>query len=396
MIPSSRLLASAREIADRLTDIRRDIHRHPELSGEEHRTAELVERELKDLGLETKRMAGTGVVALIEGRGDGPCVGLRADMDALPIQDQKCGDLHSEVPGVMHACGHDAHTSCLLGAAMLLVGERENFSGSIKLAFQPAEENGGGAFPLIQKGFLESPKVLAMFGQHTHSALDAGKISACSGGTYAASDGFCATFKGRGGHGAYPHVTRDVLLAACRAVDAIQSIVSREISPLDSAVVTVGSFHAGKAPNVIPSSAEFSGTIRTLSEASRELVTRRVREVIEATAAMHCVDVEYTERHGYAPVVNDDAMTDLVLAVGREMIGEENVELAGRAMSSEDFGFFAREVPSCYFNLGVMNKARGIDHAPHTPLFDVDEAALPIGAAMLAAVALRALERFSK
>ncbi len=387
-------LQKAREIENWLMEIRRDIHRHPELGFREERTASLVERHLEGLGIPHRRMAGTGVVGLIEGtaKSEGKCVALRADMDALPIQDAKCGEVCSDVACVMHACGHDAHTTCLLGAARLLVENKDAFSGAVKLIFQPAEEtDSGGALPMIGEGVLDDPYVGAVFGLHTDPGTDAGMINVTAGYMQAASDMFDVTIKGNGGHGAYPHTTVDVLYAACQCVSTLQSIVSRNVAPLDAAVVTVGMLHAGTARNVIPARAEFSGIVRTLNPDVRERVCARLEMTLRGVCEALGAEMEFKTRAGFPMLGNDEAMTKLVREVATETLGAANVAEGRPSLGVEDFAFFAERRPACFFNLGVRNAARGITHPLHSDLYDVDEGALPIGAALLAGVASRFL-----
>lgn len=388
------ILHSARASESWLTEIRRDIHRHPELGFLEDRTASLVERKLGEMGIPCRRMAGTGVVGLIGGTGAGKCVALRADMDALPIDDAKQGELHSENSGVMHACGHDAHTACLLGAARLLSERTGSFSGAVKLIFQPAEEtDSGGALPMIGEGVLENPGVDALFGLHADPGLDAGKIGVADGFAQAASDMFDVTLEGSGGHGAYPHTAVDVLYAACQCVNTLQSIVSRNVAPLEAAVVTVGKLHAGTARNVIPSKAEFSGIVRTLDPAVRERVCARLEATLRGVCEALGAKLTFATRAGFPMLKNDGAMVSLLREVAAEAIGAENVREIAPSMGVEDFAFFAERRPACFFNLGVRNEARGVVYPLHSDLFDIDESALPVGSALLAAAAISFLSR---
>jgi amidohydrolase len=375
-----------------MSGIRRDIHRHPELGFAEERTASLIERALDEIGVRHERSAGTGVVALMDGEGEGAsgCVGLRADMDALPIQDAKDGDLSSQVDGVMHACGHDAHVACLLGAARLISSRRGEFAGSVKLIFQPAEETDtGGALPMILEGALDSPNVDALLGLHVDPGIPAGTISVADGFINAASDMFDVVISGGGGHGAYPHKTSDVLYIACQCVSSLQSIVSRSVSPTEPAVVTVGALRAGSVRNVIPTEASFSGIIRTLDPGVRELVVRRLGDVIRGTCAALGGSVSIAIKPGYPMLRNDDGMAGFVRRTARGVIGEDKVLLGTPGLGVEDFAYFAERRPSCFFNLGVRNEERGIIHPLHSERFDVDESALPVGAALLASAAMR-------
>jgi len=399
MISLGQILQSARDVQDWLTKIRREIHRRPEPGFREEQTARLIEARLGELGIPHVRMAGTGVVGLIKGRraGEGVCAALRADMDALPITDAKQGELRSETDGVMHACGHDAHTACLLGAARLLTGLADSFSGSVKLIFQPAEEtDSGGALPMIGEGVLDNPRVNAAFGLHADPGIPAGRIGVASGFTQAASDMFDVTIYGGGGHGAYPHTATDVLYAACQCVSALQSVVARNVAPLDAAVVTVGKLHSGTARNIIPARAEFSGIIRTLDPSVRALVRERAERTIRGVCGALGAEVTYTSRAGFPMLKNNEAMTSIVREAATDMLGEENVQCAAPSMGVEDFAYFAERCPSCFFNLGVRNEAKGITHPLHSDLFNIDETALPIGAALLSAAAVSFMSHHEK
>jgi amidohydrolase len=385
------ILSEANSFSPWLSAIRRDIHRHPELGFKEERTASLVERTLGELGIAHRRTAGTGVTALIEGTAGiaARCVGLRADMDALPIQDAKSGELRSEVDGVTHACGHDAHTACLLGASRLIASRRGEFAGAVKLIFQPAEETDtGGALPMIREGVLEAPHVDSLFGLHVDPGTPVGAVSLARGFINAASDMFDVIISGGGGHGAYPHKTTDVLYAACQCVSTLQSIVARNVSPVQSAVVTVGLLQSGTVRNVIPAAARFSGIIRTLDPEVRELVVRRFGETVRGVCSALGVDVSLTVKPGYPMLRNDENASDFIRRVAADVIGEENTLRGAPSLGVEDFAYFAEARPSCFFNLGVRNEERGIIHPLHSELFDIDESALPLGAALLASAAI--------
>ena len=374
-----------------LIAIRRDIHRHPELGYREERTASVIERCLDELGIAHHRLAGTGVVGLIEGAGSGKCVGLRADIDALPLQDAKTGELCSITPGVMHACGHDAHATCLLGAARLLQGIRGELGGDVKLVFQPAEESDGGALPMIEEGVMKSPDISAMFALHCDPMTPAGAVKLTSGFSNAAADKLDIEITGLGGHGAHPDTTVDVIYVAAMVIAELQSVVSRSIDPLSSAIVTIGAVHAGTVRNVIPASLKMLGTIRTLDREVRGTVLRRVREIVQGVCAMHGAGVDLKLVAGFPALENDEKMTDLTRDIATEMLGGDNVRKGKPSLGAEDFAYFAERVPSCMFSLGTRNEARGIVYPLHSELFDIDETALPIGAAMLATLAARFL-----
>jgi amidohydrolase len=385
-------LSEAERFADWLSQLRREIHRHPELGYEEERTARLVETCLDDCGIPHERIVGTGVVGVLRGAAEAAaprCVGLRADMDALPIRDAKEGPLRSLEDGIMHACGHDAHMTCLLGAARLLAAHRGELRGTVKFLFQPGEETDiGGARPMIEAGALENPNVDVLFGLHVDPACRAGAIRVVNGYMQAASDMFDVEVAGRGAHGAYPHLSADPLYAACQCVSALQSVVARNLAPLSPAVLTVGTLHAGTARNVIPSSASFSGIIRTLEPSARAEAVRRFREIVEGTCAALGTEARVEMKAGYPMLKNDERIADFLRAVACETIGAENVLEGTPSLGVEDFAYFAELRPSCFFNLGVGNEARGIVHPLHSDRFDLDEGALPIGAALLAGAAI--------
>lgn len=387
-------LQAAHRLHDWLRDIRRDIHRHPESGFREERTASLVQRHLTEQGIDNERVAGTGVLGLIRGRaqsGSGRCVALRADIDALPIADAKTGDLRSEVPGLMHACGHDAHTACLLGAARLIAGRADRFSGTVKLLFQPAEETDtGGAMPMIEAGVLENPHVDTAFGLHVDPGCEAGKINVVSGCTHAASDMFDVVVTGRGAHGAYPHLSADPLYAACQCISTLQSLVSRNAPPLDAVVLTVGMLHAGEARNVIPAQATFRGILRTLQPTARETAKRRFREIAEGVCRALDTKADITVKAGYPVLRNDERATALLRRVATDVLGAPNVLPGQPSLGVEDFAYFAERVPACFFCLGTRNAARDIVHPLHSDRFDIDEDALPVGAAVLAEAAIAA------
>ena len=376
-----------------LVATRRDIHAHPELKYEERRTAGLVDRRLQDLGYETRTEVGeTGVVTLLEGAAPGPCVLLRADMDALPLQEENDVPYASTVPSVMHACGHDGHTAMALTAARVLRRLDPPPRGSIKFMFQPAEEGGNGADAMIRDGVLENPTVDAAFGCHLWSHLDTGKIALVDGPFMASVDEFQIRILGTGGHGAMPHQTRDPIVASAHVVTALQQIASRNVSPLEAVVVTIGSIHGGEAFNIIPPEVVLRGTARSFDEDVWAALPEHLDRVAANTAAAFGCTAELELKRMMRPTINDPEMAALVREIARDVVGPENI-VEERTMGGEDFAEVLARVPGCYFFVGARNEERGIVHPHHSPHFDVDEEALPIGAEMLTRIAHAYLAR---
>ncbi len=385
------------EILPGLIADRRHLHEHPELGMQEVETAKFVAGRLRHLGLEDIRtgIANTGVTALIRGtNSDGPGAGkvvmLRADMDALPIEEENDVDYRSQNPGVMHACGHDAHTTVLLGTARILMGRRDQFAGTVKVLFQPCEEQPpGGARFMIEQGALEDPSVDAAFGLHVAPDTEVGLVKVLEGPVSAASDTFFVEIQGHGGHGAYPHRRIDPIMAGARIISALQALVSRETDPLERAVITVGSLHAGEADNVIPDTATLTGTVRTFSEETRERFARRIPEVITGIAEAMRATATVDYQPGYPSMVNDAAMADLVRRAATDVLGEEHVLRGAPMMGVEDMAYYFQRVPGCFWNLGVGNAERGIGTGVHHPRFEMDEAALAIGVEVMTTLTLR-------
>ena len=391
------LLGEAARLHELLSGLRRTIHRRPEGGFAEFETAALVERTLASCGIPSWRVARTGVAARLEGNLPGPAVALRADMDALQLQEESGAPYASEVPGLMHACGHDAHTAMLLGAAMLLARRSCEFKGSVVFLFQPAEETTGGALPMIREGVLEDPRVEAVFGLHVAVGLPCGEVSVSEGVVHAASDMFDLTIRGCGCHGAYPHEGVDAVAVSAQVLCALQTVVSRCVDPLESAVVTVGTIRGGFARNVVAESVEMEGILRTLSPGTRILAREKIRTTVEGTAAALGGRAEIRFREGYPCLENDPSMAILVRETGDVLLGKEKVRRAERpSMGVEDFAYFAAERPAAFFNLGVGNPGKGIVNPAHSSRFDLDEEALPVGTAMLAGVALNFLGKGSR
>jgi amidohydrolase len=382
------LRRQADELAPRLVAWRRELHRHPELGFEVHRTAAFVENRLRELGLDVRTGVGrSGVVGILRGPAAGPAVLLRADMDALPIQEVGGREYGSAVPGRMHACGHDAHTAMLLGAATLLASRRGELSGHVLLCFQPAEEGQGGGRAMIEDGVLDLAEVAGVFALHVWSQFPAGTLHVRVGPMMAAQDEFAARLVGRGGHGALPHQAVDPVVAASQAIVALQSVVSRSIDPTESAVLTVGTLQAGHAPNVIPAEARMEGTLRSFDARVRETLRRRVHDVLEGTARASGCGLEFELRPGYPPVVNDAAAVERVRAAAGRVFGEANVHEARPMAAAEDFAYFLERRPGAFVLLGAGNESRGITAPHHSPEFDIDESVLPRGAELLARLA---------
>ncbi|MGI6102991.1 MAG: M20 metallopeptidase family protein, partial [Bacillota bacterium] len=321
------LITEAGNLKNELVGIRRHLHMYPELGFEEHRTASMIEGTLHRLGISTLRVAGTGIIGLLPGRGPGRTVALRADMDALPITDEKTVDYASKIPGRMHACGHDAHTAALLGGAMLLTKYKWDFAGNVKFLFQPAEETVGGALPLIEGGAMENPHVDAVFGLHTDVDIDVGKIGVIYGKANAASDPFDVVIYGRGSHGAAPHEGVDAIAVVAQIITALQNVVSRNVDPVDAAVVTVGVIQGGYQRNIIADEVRLSGIIRTLGPDTRQKVLQRVKDTVIGVASALGAEATVRIIPGYPSLINDNPMVDLVKSTAEDLLGRKNVVL---------------------------------------------------------------------
>ncbi|MGI6427288.1 MAG: M20 metallopeptidase family protein [Natronincolaceae bacterium] len=378
------ILAGAQDIRDWTVKVRRDFHMNPELSGKEFRTRDKVIEYLKDMGIEYKTgIADTGVLGIIRGKQSGKTVALRADMDALPIQDKKDAVYKSRIDGKMHACGHDAHTAVLLGTAKILKGMETNLHGNVKLFFQPAEETVGGAERMIKDGVMENPKVDAVFGLHVSPEIDVGKIGIKYGQTNAYTDSLEITVYGKDGHAARPHEGIDAIVIAGQIVIALQSIVSRNIDPVNSVVVTIGTISGGTRCNIIADRVKMTGTMRTLDPETRELVIRRIKAIVTQTAEAMGGKAQCTVKDGYPALVNTDEIIDIVRDSGEGILGADNVTvLKVPRLGGEDFAYFAKAAPSAFYRLGCGNAERGIIHGAHTCLFDIDEDCLVFGTAL--------------
>ncbi len=373
---------------DRMVTLRRDLHRHPELSREEHRTTDRLVSELEHLGLECRRPLETGLVAEIAGDPDTPVVAIRADIDALPIQEETGLPYASDVPGVMHACGHDAHAAMLVGAAELLMSRPEPPPAPIRLIFQPAEELGIGARAMIEAGVLEG--VGAIFGGHVDRHYPTGTVVAVSGPVNASTDGFRISIRGQQGHAARPHETVDAVVAGSLIVMAVQTIVSREIDPTHPSVVSIGRFEAGTASNVIAGTAVLSGTIRAQEPAVRAHLHRSIGRICESVGQLHEADIELQIEEGTPPLVNQGSMVEVARRAASEALGPDRVRtmVRGANMGGEDFSWYLQEVPGCYVRLGAR-LADSAGYPAHSSRFQIDEEVLPAGAAWLAEVAIQ-------
>lgn len=378
-------LAKAKQLSVYTVEMRRDFHRHPELGFEEVRTAGIVAETLTDLGMDVMTGVGkTGVVGLLEGTQKSPVVLLRFDMDALPIQEENEIDFVSEVPGKMHACGHDNHVAVGLTVAKILAEIRDSLPGTIKFVFQPAEEGDGGAELMVEEGVLMHPKPDAALAMHVWNEKPVGWYGLKAGPLMAGAHTFRVRVTGKGGHGAIPQLSIDPIVATAQIVTALQTIVSRNVNPLESAVVTVGTLHSGTVFNVIPQDAVMEGTIRTFSSSVFDLVEKRFREIVEHTAqAMNCTtDIEIV-RATY-PVDNDPMLADLMAGVVREIQPEADVDQVYQTMGSEDFSYMTQGVPGCYMLVGSSNAEKGLDFGHHHPRFNIDEVCLPTAVAVMA------------
>ena len=386
----------AKDYASEVVANRRHLHINPELSFQEYNTAKFVAQKLRDIGLMPQEgIANTGVVALVEGRNpDSKVIGLRADMDALPIFEKNDVPYKSQNEGVMHACGHDAHTSSLLGTAKILYQLREEFEGTIKLVFQPAEEKApGGASIMIKEGVLENPAPNSMLGQHVAPNIPVGKIGFREGMYMASTDELYLTVKGKGGHGAMPDQLIDPVLIASHVIVALQQIISRNKKPANPSVLSFGRFIADGVTNVIPNEVTIQGTFRCMDEEWREDGLKKMKKMAEGlTEAMGGIcDFEVVK--GYPFLKNHPALTRRIRSEATTYMGQENIIDLDLWMAGEDFAFYSQVVDSCFYRLGTRNEASGIISGVHTPTFDIDEASLEIGSGLMSWLAIRELSK---
>jgi amidohydrolase len=378
-----------------LIAVRRYLHAHPELSFEEVETAKFIASKLQEFGIEHQtNIGGNGIVGYIKGKNpDSKTIALRADIDALPIFEKNNCSYTSQNEGVMHACGHDVHTTCLLGAAKILNQIKEELNGTIKLIFQPAEEKlPGGASIMIKEGVLKNPTVESIYGQHVLPQLETGKVAFKSGISMASCDEIFITVKGKGGHGAVPHLAVDPILIASNIVIALQQIVSRNANPLMPSVLSIGKFIANGATNIIPEEVKMEGTFRTFDEKWRKEAHEKIKTICESIAEGFGGTCDVLIDVGYPFLNNDEILTNNAFQLAKEYLGEEHVEEMPARMTAEDFSYYSQVVPACFYRLGTGNAAKGITSPVHTPTFDVDENCLKIGAGLMAWIAANTLK----
>jgi amidohydrolase len=390
----TRIQAQAKEIHSEVVRLRRHIHANPELSYQERETSAFVKAFLREQGItQVTECADTGVVALIEGKPGGKTIALRADMDALPITEENSVDYRSTRSGVMHACGHDAHTSSLLGTARILHSLRGEFTGTVKLIFQPGEEKlPGGASLMIKDGVLRNPDVQGILGQHVMPFLDAGKIGMRKGMYMASADEIYLTIHGKGGHGAQPHSTIDPVAIMAQVITATQTVVSRTADPRIPSVLTWGKVVANGATNIIPDSVYLEGTFRTFDEPWRAKAHQKIADIVNGVTAALGGRAELDIQRGYPVLFNDEALTARARDYAAEYVGSENIVDLDLWPAAEDFAWYSHEVPGCFYRLGTRNEALGIVHGLHTPKFNIDESALGLSTGLMAWMAVRELE----
>lgn len=381
---------------DEVLAIRHHLHSHPELSFQEYETADFIESQLKSMGIEDfERKAKTGITFMIHGeKGPGKVVALRADIDALPIQEANEVPYKSTKEGVMHACGHDVHTSSMLGAVRILTQLKSHFSGSVKIIFQPGEEKlPGGASILINEGILENPKPDRILGQHVMPLIESGKVGFRKGMYMASADEIYFTVHGKGGHAAMPENTIDPVLITSHIIVALQQIISRNCSPKIPSVLSFGKVEAMGATNVIPNEVKVEGTFRTYDEAWRSDAHKRMKKMAEGIAESMGATVDFNVHKGYPHLKNDPEYTELNMKAAKDYLGEENIVDLDLWLAGEDFAFYSHHVDACFYRLGTRNESKGITSGVHTPTFDIDEPSLKIGMGLFAWLTLAELNR---
>lgn len=388
----SQIRLEIRALQPQLVEWRRRLHQKPELSFNEQLTAEFIAQKLQKWGIDHQTgIAKTGIVATITSTNPGPVFAIRADMDALPIQEENEVPYRSQHDGLMHACGHDGHTAIALGTAYYLSQHRDQFTGTVKIIFQPAEEGPGGAKPMIEEGVLKNPDVDAIIGLHLWNNLPLGTVGVRNGALMAAVECFHCTIFGKGGHGAMPHQTVDSVLVSAQIVNALQTIVARNVDPIDSAVVTVGELHAGTAQNVIADTAHMKGTVRYFNPKLKGYLATRIEQIIAGICQSQGASYELDYLHLYPPVINDAKIAELVRTVALDVVETPaGIVPECQTMGGEDMSFFLQEVPGCYFFLGSANPAKDLAYPHHHPRFDFDETALGMGVEIF----VRCVEKF--
>ena len=367
-------------------EVRHHLHANPELSYQEYQTSAFIQQQLKTFGITHKVMAETGVIGTIEGKNPSKrIIALRADIDALPIEEKNDIPYKSKNEGVMHACGHDVHTTCLLGASKILNDLKNEWEGTVKLIFQPGEErNPGGASILIKEGVLKDPAPSAIFGLHVHPSLPVGKFSFRPGKVMASADEIYMTIKGKGGHAAAPHLTTDIILVASHIVVALQQVISRNNDPFSPSVLSICSIQGGHTTNVIPSEVKLMGTFRALDETWRLKAHDLIRNIATSTAEAMGASIDLHIDIGYPAVMNNEKLSEDARKLAEELMGSQNIETTEMRMGAEDFGYYSQAIPGCFFRLGVGNTDKGITATVHTPVFNIDEDAIKHGIEMMA------------
>lgn len=382
---------------DELIKFRRDLHENPELSFKEFRTTKKIKDKLLSLGIEIIDIGlETGVVGLLRGNKEGPTIALRGDIDALPIQELNDVPYKSKTDGIMHACGHDMHATAVIGAAMILSGMKDKLNGNAMFVFQPAEEINKGAKLMVAKGLLTDVKADLIFGMHNNPLIPWGKIAIKKGGLMASVDTIKIKIKGKGGHGAIPNATRDPIVATAAAILNLQTIVSRNVSPLESAVISLGTLRAGTANNVIPEFVEITGTVRSFDPDVRKMLPERMKEVLENTAKAYMTEAELDYIFDLPAVFNSPELTDLAHKAAAEVVGEEGIVEPVPSMGGEDFSIYEEKIPGFFFWLGVGNNEKGMNNVWHSPRFNGDDRAIINASAVMSNMVLKGIEYINK
>ncbi len=382
----AKIKALAKKYAPEFIEVRHHLHAHPELSYQEFETSKFVQQRLSELGIPFEVKATTGVVGLIKGKNpDSRIIALRADMDALPIKEENDIPYKSKNEGVMHACGHDVHTTCLLGAAKILKELSHEWEGTVKLVFQPGEEkNPGGASLMIRDGVLENPKPEAILALHVNTILEVGQLSFRGGKVMASADELYFTIKGKGGHAASPQLIVDPILISSHLIVALQQLISRNNNPFNPSVLSITAFNGGNTTNVIPNEVKLMGTFRAMDETWRfkahDLMRKLTHDLVQSMGGEADLHIDV----GYPCVMNNERLTAAAMALAETYMGNEHVSETELRMGAEDFGYYAQAIPACFFRLGTMNKAKGITAGVHTPVFNIDESAIEIGMGIMA------------